>query len=370
MNYEITDLYHQLIILLDSQLQNTGDIYLQTFVNGSSAPYRSYVVENNSNPLKFIIKHSDYSVGDVITDVKVVLTKNSGIPLYSLNEGITILVDGVEAKVEQVTNGAVVLDEDDNPLLVDEVTSPQFAIKLPNNDAHTIQAVYKGNEEIGVKFSDKLTIVPEQRQESGSGGELIGNYVLKIIKMPKTMKYMSEVDWQFQLTKGGELISGKTLEKITPRNIWSDTDYNKDGIYYVKTPSLDKLKQWNVGKYKCGARFYHYDDPNTDKSIVCQVFQDITITKATPRLEWKQVPNGTKGYVYFYLRYPKLSGFTDSQLGIEGAKLKIKVGGKTYNKTTNSSGAVKIARNTKKYTSFKVSYAGNKNLNKISKTFS
>lgn len=372
MNYEIKDPYHVLYVKLNSNVNTSeNNLYLQTYVNNSSTPHSpTYVPINNTNPYTFKIKHSDYQIGDVITNIRVLFTSTNPIPLYDLHEGVSILVDGAESYVKKAENDEVILDGQGNPIMENVVKNSQFAINFDNEGEHTVQAIYKGNSSLGIALSDKITLVAEQKVDPNPSPQP-GNYKLEITKMPNSMKYMSEVFWQFKLTKGGQVVGGKTVEKITPRNIWSDTDGNADGLYEVKTPSVSILKQWNVGTYTVGARFYHQTDPDSDKSVICSVWKkDFKITKNTPRLSGTQPASGKKGYAKFYLRYPALKGVADTDLGIANAKVTIKVGGKKYTKTTDSKGMVKLYRNSTKKATYKVSWAGNKNLNKVSKTFS
>jgi len=370
LNYQIKDPYHQLIVKLNSNIKYdppNNNIYLKCYVNDSSTAHSpSYIPLTGILPLTFRIRHSDFQVGDVITKIQLEFT-GSSIPLHALNEGVSVLIDGKTTQVELVQNNSSQpsKDTDDNIIMVDTVTTNRFGVNFADSNEHTVQAIYKGNSALGVGLSNKLTLKPEQQAPTVSN---LGDYKLEIIKMPSTMKYMSAVDWQFKLTRGGEPVGGKTVEKVTPANIWSDTDYDKDGIYKVKTV-IASLPSWNVGKYKCGARFYHQQEPNSDKTIVCSVFQNLEITKNTPRITKTVTQTGTKGKVRFKLLYPAIDGISDSDLNIPNKKLTIKVGGKTYNRTTNEYGNVNMTTDTSKAKTFKVTFAGDKNLNKLTKSF-
>ena len=114
MNYEITDLYHQIIIKLNSNLTigQSNSIYLKTYINQGSAPALTSV-PISTNPITFRVKQSEFNIGDRITKMVVELS-GSSIPLYNLNEAISVLVDGDETEVDLAENGTSLVDSDNN----------------------------------------------------------------------------------------------------------------------------------------------------------------------------------------------------------------------------------------------------------------
>lgn len=362
----IVDKYHKLKITLVTKLKNRSSLYLSVYKDshGDDVWVHDYVPTVNGDICTFSIDFKDswFNEGDVITKILAGITGTYN--LYDLHEGVSILVDGSESNVKLVNNGDVVLDDNDDPVYVENVTNPQFALNFADNEAHTVQAVFKGNKEIGVAVSDPIILQAEQRPEVSPQEEpLSGTYVLEITKMATSMKYMEQPDWQFKLSKGGQLCDGKTVEINFP---YGEGGYNgissmttKNGYINIKSRGLGDLKKWEVGKYKICGRFYHYDEIENNKKVLTQVCKEITIKKNNPKIAFKAA--GSKGKnARFTLQDPQGQAMANK-------KVTIKVGSKKYIKTTNSNGNAFLAVNNKGKFTYKVTYGGDKNLN--SKTF-
>lgn len=365
----VVDKYHKIKITLVTKLKNKSSLYLSVYKDshGDDIWVHDYVPTVDGDVCTFSIDFKDswFNEGDVITKILAGITGTYN--LYDLNEGVSILVDGSESNVKLVENGDIVLDDNDDPVYVENVTNPQFALNFADNEAHTVQAVFKGNKEVGVAVSDPIIFQAEQRpvEEDVHVEPLTGKYVLEITKMATTMKYMEQPDWQFKLTKAGVLCDGKTVEINFP---YGNGSYNgissmvtKNGYINIKNRGLDALKMWKVGKYKICGRFYHYDEVEDNKKVLTQVCKEITIKKNDPKMAFKAA--GGKGKnARFTLQDPQGQG-------IANKKVTIKVGSKKYIKTTNKNGNAFLAINNKGKFTYKVTYNGDSNLNKKTFTF-
>lgn len=365
----IADKYHKLKITLVTKLKNKNNIYLSVYKdnNGDDTWVHDYVPTINGDVCTFNIDFKDswFNDGDVITKILASITGSYN--LYELHEGLAIVVDGAETPVKLVEDGDIVIDDNDNEVYTDSVTNPQFALNFADNEAHTVQAVYKGNKEIGVAVSDRLIFQAAQRpvDEDTQVEPLTGKYVLEITKMAASMKYMEQPNWQFKLTKGGVLCNGKTVEVNFPH---ANGAYNgiasmttKNGYINITSRSASDLAKWKVGKHKICGRFYHYDEVEDSNTVLTQVCKEITIKKNDPKMSFTAA--GSKGKnAKFTLKDPLGQGMANK-------KVTIKVGSKKYIKTTNKNGNAYLAINNKGKFTYKVTYNGDSNLNKKTFTF-
>lgn len=376
----IKDKYHQITIQLTTKLANKHSLYLSVYkLNsvGDDVKVHDYVPTIDGDVCTFVIKYRDswFNIGDTIS--KLVVGILGTYNLYDLHEGISVIVDGVESNVGLVENGQVVIRNtteyiDGNPVtvteqvMVEKVTNPQFALKFDDTEAHTVQAVYKGNREIGVGVSEPVIFQAQQRPVDDTDTSTTAKYVLKITKMPSTIKYMTQPDWQFRLTKGGVGVAGKTVEIGFPyanensNGIDSHTT-NSEGYINITHMNSGSLKRWTVGKHKITGRFYHYDEVEDNKNVLTRVEKQITIVKNSPTITFRKA--GAKGKNARFGLFDPLGG------AMAKTKLTIKVGSKKYIKTTNSKGYVYMAVNNTGHFKYSVSYAGDSNYNKVTKKF-
>lgn len=369
MPYTITNPNEYLKLHVSTTLQNYNNLYLQLFTNNSNTPHNpNYVGTYNDGVLTFTVPHSDFAVGDVITKAKLVLSGSTN--LYDLSDGVTILVDGEETEVFSSLDGSdVELDENDEPIVINPVKQPYFAVLFADDKEHDVQAIFKGNKHIGVSVSDKYTVVPQQIAEEET--TLEGTYKLTPTKFKSSMAYMESVNWEFLLTKGGTPVPSKSVEVDLPSGTVVSNDTDTNGIRYLTRDAkelsnnpthLNDFRNWAVGTHKVQARFYHYDEGETTKQAICKTeLLTLKITKGTPLMSFAGA--GKKGKkAQFKLKDPQ--GFN-----LTNKKVTITVGGKTYNKTTNSNGNAWLTINSKGYKTYKVKYAGDKNLKSKTWTF-
>lgn len=365
----IKDKYHKLVINLATDINITSpqtislDVYKKNNLNEDTL-VGTFTPTSTSDGYKFNVPFSDsrFTIGDNLS--KFVVKLGGTYNLYDLHEGVAIVVDGVETSVKEVLNGTVQYDENDDPILIDTVRNPQFALAFNDNELHTVQAVYKGNKELGVAISNKLTLQAQQRDD---GSTLVdGKYILEIVRMPDTLKYMEQPNWQWRLTKGGVGIGGKTVELVYPtgnspfNTIYSGTT-DSNGYVGVETRPAHQLRWWIVGEYKVGAKFYHYDEVEDEDKILTEVWKTVKIVKNDPKITFRA--SGAKGKnARFTLKDPQGEGMANK-------KVTIKVGSKKYIKTTNSNGHVYLMINNKGHFKYKVIYMGDDNLNAIARTF-
>lgn len=372
-----TDKYHKLVITLQTDIDATFtmtykkvDSTLITNVENATYTTHNAIVGEEDGLITFTIPFSEHNEGDVLKDFVV------GVSATNISDlGVSILVDGVITDVIGATaNNTPMTDENDEYIKVNPVTTQYFALNLTDTDVHTIQAVYGGGKDLGVSFSNELSVSAQQDTNTDTG-----NYLLEIINLPKSMTYMADIKWIFRLTKGGVGVNSKTIEVDMPHGaVWShqttsDDDFqgeqtDSDGYITVKKPSftgtdgatnLANYRKWKVGTYTIQARFYDYDQEPI--VTVCKVSQKITIKKGNPNIKFKGASKKGK-QAQFKLVDPQGQNLPNK-------KLTININGKPYNKTTNSSGNVWITINKKGYQKYKVTFAGDKNMNKVTKTF-
>lgn len=358
MSYTIQDQYHKLTITLNTNLTTkTRDIILHVYKNNQNTPQTINPKTRTPNPDGtsthiFEIPFKNYNIGDTITKIMAVMPDNR--PITDLNEGITILVDGKETNVQKVNpNETTTAYADGKPILLNPlIGTNRFTLQFKDNNPHTIQAIYKGNEEIGVARSEKIVITPTQANEG------IGKYKLTS-NVPKKMKYMTMPNWKWKLTKNGVPQPKKLIQKVTPTEIRS-TDTNRLGEVYLDTVALDRLAQWTVGTYTIAARFWHFQDIYGNY-VVTECKNTLQIVKNTPTLTY--TPSAGKGKkAVFKLRDPMKKAMVNQ-------KLIITINGKNHTKTTDAKGNVSIKTNTKGRFKGKAVYKGNKNYNQVTVKF-
>lgn len=365
MTYIINDKYHKLVINLTTKLTNTNNIYIDAYTTNRATPYSLVPTsttenEDGTKTLTFILRNKNYNIGTEFTHFKAVLRGTH--KLTELNEGLSILIDGNESLVQEAelknNQWEVKKDRNGNIIYTENLKTDGFATIFEDNEPHTIQAIYKGNDEIGVAVSDKIYIKPKQHENTG---EEAGHYTLTS-NVPSTFKYMDTPDWTWTLKRGGTPVPNRTIEKVLP-NITYSGDTNSKGQTHQGLPAnLDVLARWVPGTYTIIANFYHYNDPlDIDNKILVQCKNRLTIVKNKPKLTFTQ-SSGKGGQFILRLRNPQNQAMPNQTLTLV-------VNGKKYIKKTNSNGNVWFKTNVKGTYKGTATFAGNKYYEKISVSF-
>ena len=356
MSYIVKDKYHKLIINLTTKLQNYSNIYINAYATGVNSPYSLVPKtiadnEDGTHTLSFELRNKDYEVGTEFTSFKAVLGGTHN--LVELNEGVSILVDGNESRVQEASikngEGTVIRDKEGNIKYTNNLKRDAFALIFSDNKAHTIQAIYKGNDEIGVAVSDKIYIKAKQAVDMG--------YYTLTSNVPKTFKYMDTPNWTWTLKRGGTPVPNKTIEKVLPTATYSSDTNRKGQVHQGLPTSLSVLAKWVPGTYTILANFYHYRDVHSlDKKILVQCRNTLTIVKNTPKLVY--VASEGKGKKFaLALRDPQGQAMPNQNISFT-------VNGKKYTKKTNSKGNVWFKTNVKGRYKGSATFAGNKYYNK------
>lgn len=360
MSYIVTDHFHKIIVQLRTKLKNNSqgqlNLKLNAYKKNNNTPksYNPTKIENNddgSRTLTYEIKYSDFPIDTELTHFTVSLNDTRN--LADLNEGVTILVDGNEyGLVERVENDAhTVTTKDGKPVYNNPVTTNRFALQFEDNNPHSIRAIYKGNQEIGVAYSNPLFITAEQREPSA------GKQIYKLTcNVPKKFKYMDTPNWTWTLTCNGSPVPRKTVEKILPTIIYS-ADTNSKGQVHQGLPNLNVLAKWQVGKYKIGGVCY----VGNTRTVLTRCWKDLEIVKNTPTLKF--IPSAGKGkYAKWELRNPQ-------KQVMPNRKIVVTINNKNYVKTTNINGRIAIKTNSRGAFRGQATYKGDKNFNKVTTKF-
>lgn len=345
--YVIKDQSAKLIVKLHTTIKNTSNIKLNVYKEGDSTPISLTgsvtVLDDNSKIITYELLHSLYDKGDVLERFVVVLEGNYN--LFDLHEHVHVLVDGEESYVGKVVNNNPVYDDYNNLLMVDSLTTSKFALIFKDNQPHTIQTVYKGNNEIGVAVSNPLMITAEQDYSGGSTGA----YELTQ-EVPSTVKYLEIPRFKWKLTRAGTPIYGKTIERHLPNTTWS-AKTNLNGEVIGIGSNVDILYNWKPAEYEIGGQFYDGEAGDPNRSLVCECWSKMKVIKNTPTLTF--IGANTKGKTaQFKLTDP---------LGnpIVNQRIIITVGSQIYTKMTDSIGKVYLRVNRTGNFKYKAVYNGN-----------
>lgn len=361
MSIPITDNHHKLTIQLTTQYLHSSSYYFILKVyrknNSTKDYYHTKRTDNNdgTNTYTFTIPFKDFQIGDEITKMEV--RTNTGRGIIEMAEGVTILIDGNETNVQKVESGesTAVLDSKGSPIMVNPIKGHnRFIVNFPDTEPHTVQAIYKGNDEVGVAISDKLYVKAKQAVNTG-------RYTLTS-KIPKTFKYMDTPDWTWTLKLNGTPVPNKTIEKVLPSTTYSSDTNAKGQVHQGLPTSLAVLAKWTVGTYTIIANFYHYNDPNdeTTKTLV-QCKNTLKIVKNTPTLKFKESAGKGKDFAI---------GLRDPQgQGMPNKNIILNVNGKKYTKKTNVNGNVRFKTNVKGRYKGSATFVGDANYNKATIKF-
>lgn len=327
LSYIIEDRNDNLIINLTSDIASPLSLKFRRNGTMQSAKYSTI----NEGVHNWTIPLSNYSLGDVLSDFTLSTSNKS---LWEYDEGVTILLDGKE---------------------YDNIHSNSFTMNFDKADEYTLEAVYVGNDKMAMSSTGKKTFAVSQPTIENPSPTQTGKYKLAFKNTNlSTLTYNDGAEIRFVLTQGGSAVRGKTIECVTPKSIRS-IDTNKNGeVFYYNTG-------FDAGKYKLGAYFYDYQD-RADKKIVDSTYKTITIKKADPRITYTTatVKKGQK--VGIFVRDNKGNRVVNE-------KVPVYLNGKLYTKTTNSNGNIWFKMTNTGTFKFKITYKGNKNLNKKTVTF-
>lgn len=326
MNYPINDLNHNLIIELTTTSTNTTNLYLRVYKNNNVTPNPSHYYYENG---KFIIPHSDFSIGDTIT--KLELVQSGDTKLWETNEGVRILLNGEETNTLPDSNG-------------------QFDLTFKESGEYDIQAVYVGNNTNQFASTEKKHFIVNQPSTISGDPENDGKYNIKFVEdTTPNMVYKDGTIVKYLLTKGGVPLHNKQVELSNP-NGNNATASTKQG-YVQWTNSV-----WNCGTYKIGALFF---DPLTHK-VITSTFRTITINKGTPT--WTDNADTTTFYVGGkYKAHLKYKGNA-----MDNVKVDVYVNGNKTTRTTTSTGLISYSFKSKGTYNLKLVFKGDNNHNQAS----
>lgn len=353
--YVITDQDSKLVVQLVTTLKTTSNLELDVYIEGVDTPLTYSVVstetfEDGNKLVTFDdIPHSDFTIDDVLE--KFVVRLQGTHNLFDLNEHVSVLVDGDESYVGKVRYDSTAqkwvadLDEYGKLIMLPSLTTGKFALIFKDNQPHTVQAVYKGNNEIGVAISNPLMITPAQP----SGGS--GVYLLTQ-EIPTEMKYLETPRFKWKLTQNGSPVYDAIIERILPNTIWTGTT-NRNGEVVGIGSNLDILYQWTPGEYDIGAKYELSE-------VLAECWGKIKVVKNTPTLTFLKAEH--KGKTAQYKLTDPLGNPIPNQTII------ISVGSQVYTKTTDSIGKVYLRINRTGHFRYKATFNGNDYYNAISRT--
>ena len=368
----IENTYYKLVIRLKTNLSTIPTLTYKHIEEEyiTDVENAQYTVETASSSrdgdiITYTIPFNQYEVGDELKDF--VCTLNGTTKIYDLNEGVSIFVDGVETNTIKVEDGATVKDDDDVYVRIRPLNSSQFALIFKDTNVHTVQAVYSGNNSIGVALSNKAIISPQIREEHEEHPEIEGSYKIEFIKYKEEMNYLDEVHWTVQLTKGNVGVANALVQLDTPVATYTNTtDENGCFDFFITHTGVSNgypstigtiRNKWAVGDYTIIARFHYYDPiEETFNEVICQDIRPLSIYKSTPSMEVVNYAQTKNGRATFKLKDPL--GFN-----LENTKIIAIVNGRTYTKTTDSNGNISFTLGVKGNVKYTFKYTGNDNYN-------
>lgn len=328
MSYTITNTNNNIRFTLNSNSTNYSNLYLRVYVNGSvHQPYYTAVPSTEPNQYIFTIYGADFNVGDTIT--KMELVQDGSIKLWQTHEGIVWLIDG-----EEVAN----------------TSTNTYTVQLEDNDPHTIQAVYVGNNSLKMSYTDVQTFrLPTTEVDESGSLDNDGAYKLEFVDNKTEYVYHDAYEIKWRLTKGGVPVDGKVVQMQPPSgSVVSANTHN----------GITKLinDHYEAGKFKIGAFF---QDPVTKKRIT-STYRDIEIKKGTPTITDNFEAKGD-----YVVGSKYQATFKYNKTPFNKVKVSLYVNGKLINKTTTQYGNIYYKFPSKGTFKIKTVYKGNKNLNKV-----
>lgn len=254
-------------------------------------------------------------------------------------------------------------------MIVEELTNTSFTKVFEEYGNHKIQLVYEGDDTHEYCYSKPIVFVFENQSNSSSGNGAntketdSGNYKLAFTnKNLSTVEYNDNTEIQFRLTKNGQGVSGKTIERVTPNHIYSKDTDSKGYVSFFN-------KEYPVGKYKIGAYFYDLQDEDKDGKTLYSTYKWINIVKRTPYFNLYRNNVSYDNQIFKKGDILKIKLKSDKDTVIPNASIIIYRGGKATKYTTNKYGNVNIKMDKLGMYKYKVVYAGDKNHKKTSKSF-
>ncbi len=272
----------------------------------------------SDNVHTWTIPLSNFSINDELSEFTVFMSGTHN--LSSMNEGVTLLIDGE---------------------VIATLSSNNYTTKFMETGEHTMQAVYKGNDKYMMACTPQVTFMVQQSTDPSQSNQYKLEFVDKTVSK---FKYKDNQMVEFLLTQGGVPLGGETVEIVLPppRNIDS-AETKIDGT--VATYNTD----WGVGTHLLRA-FYYVN------SIVKAIVQkEIVIEKNNASITYPSRTFSKGEYIAIHFADP---------LGdkLVGAKASIYINGKAYSNTTDSNGDIKVRFAHTGTFNFKVVFNGNENL--------
>lgn len=368
----IENTYYKLVIRLQTNLstipvmtyKHIEEQYI-TDVENSQYTVETASSSRDGDIITYTIPFNQYEVGDELKDFVCTLSGTRNI--YDLNEGVSIFVDGTESDVIKMENGSTVKNDNDEYVRIKPLNSSQFALVFKDTDVHTVQAVYSGNNSIGVALSNKAIVTPQIREEHEEHPEIEGTYKIEFVKYQEQMLYVGDVDWLIRLTKGNVGVANAVIQLDTPTTSWTyvtDSNgyvsfkINKSGVERGYPTTISSYRSlWKVGDYVIIAR-YHYYDETTDsfEEVICHDTRKLHINKSTPTMEVVNYAQTRNGRAVFKVKDPM--GFP-----LQNTKIVAVVNGRTYTKTTDSNGNISFTLGVKGNIKYSFKFIGNENYN-------
>lgn len=329
MPYKIIDNNHILKLTLNSREEYTSPPSLYIYVNDGDTPSEPYESTTNVTPFVYEIPHSDYNVGDILT--KFQLVQDTEVYPWETSEGVSIIVDGVE---------------------YDNLATNSYTSQFPLG-VHNIQLFYVGNDEYNMAVSDKYSFVVGQIPTDDSGDpENDGAYDLIFISKDTESVYQVGKNIILQLRKGGVPVGANKVVEVYEGNKKIGT-HRTDSKGKVETSTKD----WLARKYVIGGVF------TADSKAICKSpYRTFEVKKApvTITIDGGEYRKGS--VIKFYLHYNATSKSQGTPIAEE--KVTLTTNGKAKTLKTDKNGMISYTFGSKDTFKFKVSYMGNKNVDK------
>jgi hypothetical protein len=322
LSFEITNqnVNNKLILTLNTDSTKAQDLFLFVEKNDSVWNPCDDMVLSDDN-VKFYIYLNKYEVGDILTSFEI--RSSSNLFPWQTNEGVTVLIDNEE---------------------VDTIHTNEYTTKFSDSGNHTIQMVYKGNNQLNMSYTTvyPFTVTQPEVQED-IPLPTTGEYKLRFVdKSKKTFTYGSNETFQLQLTKGNAPVPNRTVEVIkSTGGLPFSPMTNSKGLITVP------IKNWDAGKWKVGGYF------RADAKNVCSTYMWIEIKKLATTVTMNTGSFSKNDSVKFT--------FKAGNTALANTKVQLYVNGKAKDYTTSKNGTISFKMTAKKTYKFKAVYKGDKN---------